>query len=616
MAKFVMDCPKCGKYAEAKTGWWIFGTKKIDCVCGYIIDVKTEKIKAKNCPHCGNDVIYDQSKSDDALCPVCKNKVNTSDSMKKTTDFSCPQCGCGLSADKNTANYTCPICEININVQERIKLVEISKSGFASVIKYEGDNKTFVWKHPVEDFNIGSQLIVHESQEAIFFRNGQALDIFPAGRYSLETESIPLINKMYNSVLNPKSVFHSEVYYINLTTQMSIKWGTDSQVRFLEPITGIPFEIGACGEFNLRVSDSKRLVVKLVGTESGLLRKELFEVENNEKFVKDSSNDITRMCGYFRSLIVTRVKTHLAKTIKEKNINILEVDEHLDELSSSLRTKINETLTEYGLTMPEFYVMRVVTPDDDPNFKKIKAQHAERYIRVQDEKNLAMIREAEQERKEVEARTAVKMTVIHAEGETEVAKRAAEAKLITGQAEAEVYRMQAEAEAKEMHMKGYTYAQETQRQVGLEAMQGGIIKEGSGGGTSGGMGDIVGLGVGLGAIGSVIGLAKDAISPIAGDSSSIGKSALALAEPLSSGWDCSCGEKVEKGGFCNTCGAKRPEIPKSWACSKCGTSNDKGVFCNNCGEKNQANLTWDCSCGEKSIKGNFCNICGNKKEGN
>jgi membrane protease subunit (stomatin/prohibitin family) len=613
MAKFVTECPNCNdSYIEVNSdvsGIIAFfkGEKTNVCSnCKYKYQ-KKDRLTAKQCTYCGNNIVYDRSKGEDALCPVCKRKVNTLEELAKTSHFPCHQCGCDLSVKKgHIGSFTCPICELVITQKEiegAVELGKVHRSGLASVIKYEGDNTTFVWKHPVEDFNIGSQLIVHESQEAIFFRNGQALDIFPAGRYTLETESIPLINQMYNSVLNPQSVFHSEVYFINLTTQMSIKWGTDSQVRFLEPITGIPFEIGACGEFNLRVSDSKRLVVKLVGTEGGLNRDELLSTSGG-------------MSGYFRSLIVTRVKTHLAKTLKENNINVLEVDEHLDELSSSLRIKINDGLAEYGLTMPEFFVMRLVTPDDDPNFKKLKSQHAERYLRVQDEKNLAMIREAEQERKEVEARTAVKMTVIHAEGETEVAKRAAEATLVAGQAEAEVYRMKAEAEAKEMQMKGYTYAQETQRQVGLEAMQGGIIKEGSGGGAGGGMGDIVGLGVGLGAIGSVIGLAKDAISPIAGDSSNIGKTALALAEPPSGGWDCTCGEKITNGNFCNTCGTKRPELPKAWACPKCGTSNDKGVFCNNCGEKNQTTLTWDCSCGEKSIKGNFCNICGKKKEDN
>ena len=66
------------------------------------------------------------------------------------------------------------------------------------VIKYEGDNSTFVWKHPKEDFNTSSQLIVHESQEAIFFLNGQPLDLFGSGKYTLETANIPLLCHVIN----------------------------------------------------------------------------------------------------------------------------------------------------------------------------------------------------------------------------------------------------------------------------------------------------------------------------------------------------------------------------------------------------------------------------------
>ena len=61
------------------------------------------------------------------------------------------------------------------------------------VIKYEGTNDTFVYKHSCEDFNAGSQLIVHESQEAIFFRDGKAMDRFGAGKHTLVTESLPLM---------------------------------------------------------------------------------------------------------------------------------------------------------------------------------------------------------------------------------------------------------------------------------------------------------------------------------------------------------------------------------------------------------------------------------------
>ena len=96
------------------------------------------------------------------------------------------------------------------------------------VIKYEGDNSTFVWKHPCEDFNTNTQLIVHESQEAIFFMNGLALDLFGSGRYTLETQNIPLVRNFINLPTDGVSAFHCEVYFVNKTEQMALRWGTDS----------------------------------------------------------------------------------------------------------------------------------------------------------------------------------------------------------------------------------------------------------------------------------------------------------------------------------------------------------------------------------------------------
>lgn len=102
----------------------------------------------------------------------------------------------------------------------------------AELIKYEGDNSTFIWKHPCEDFNSLTQLIVHESQEAIFMMNGQALDLFGPGRYTLETQNIPKIGgALKRLTIGTETPFHCEVYFINKTVQMAIKWGTDTTVE-------------------------------------------------------------------------------------------------------------------------------------------------------------------------------------------------------------------------------------------------------------------------------------------------------------------------------------------------------------------------------------------------
>lgn len=587
MSKFVIECPNCGKYAEASTG--LFAKRRIPCTCGHTIDVRTERLATRECPHCGNTVLYDQSKGEKALCPVCHTPVNTTALQLKTVEFSCAQCGIQLHASKADTTYTCPVCDCVNDVAERVATEKIKKDGLASIIKYEGDNETLVWKHPIEDFNFGSQLIVHESQEAIFFRDGQALDLFGAGRYTLQTQQLPLLEKLYKLPTDTEGTFHSEVYFINLATQMGVKWGTDSKVRLFDPASGLHIEIGASGEFNIRVTDSRKLLLKVVGTTGGLGQEQLLGIGNGK--------------GFFRSMVMTQVKSYLAQTIKENAINILEIDEHLMALSGALRERINAALDEYGLTMPEFYVSRIVTPDDDPNFRRMKEQYAEQYLLVRQEGIRKAEAEAAADRKAVEAQTAARMKIIGAQGEAEALK-------IQKQAEAEAYRMQAEAEAAEMRMKGYTYQQETSRQVGMEAMKNGL---GGGANAAGALGDLAGLGVSLGAMGSVIGMTKDALNPMTQDAAQMGA---AVGAAVAGGWDCpACGHKNISTNFCPDCGGRKPEAKTGWDCAQCGTKNIQSKFCPNCGAKKpEESSGWTCpDCGTKDILSRFCPNCGARK---
>lgn len=193
------------------------------------------------------------------------------------------------------------------------------------VIKYEGGNDTFVWKHGCEDFNNGSQLIVHETQEAVFFANGAIAATFGPGRYTLDSENYIFIKDLKKTlVTGGEYAFHCEVYFISKTVQMALKWGTDSKVRFLEPELGLPLDIGACGELNLAVSDGKKLVTKLVGTSGGVAW-----AEGGEAFAKS-------LQSAFRPMISTVVKSHLAQSIRRERLNILEVDEHLLALSADV----------------------------------------------------------------------------------------------------------------------------------------------------------------------------------------------------------------------------------------------------------------------------------------
>ena len=161
----------------------------------------------------------------------------------------------------------------------------------ADIIKYEGDNSTFIWKHPVEDFNSMTQLIVHESQEAIFFMNGQALDLFGPGRHTLETQNIPILRKLINIPTDGETAFHCEVYFINKTVQMAIKWGTDSHVQYMDPVYNFPLSIGARGEMALSVADSRKLLIKLVGTENGIGQQKLVDFFKAFIFVDNYSEE-------------------------------------------------------------------------------------------------------------------------------------------------------------------------------------------------------------------------------------------------------------------------------------------------------------------------------------
>ena len=500
MSKFVIECPNCGKYAEARKGF--FARKKIDCSCGNVINVRADKLSSRECPHCGNNVVFDQSKGDKAKCPVCHEPINTMAEQNKTVEFSCAQCGIRLRASKGASTYTCPVCDCVNYVAERAAAEKIKHDGLASVIKYEGDNSTFIWKHPIEDFNYGSQLIVHESQEAVFFKDGQALDTFGPGRYTLETQQLPLLEKLYKLPTDTEGTFHSEVYFINKTVQMAIKWGTPEQVRFIDPLTGTPLGIGASGEMNVMVSDSRKLLIKLVGTMKGIAW------EEGPGFTKS-------LQASFRPLISNAVKTNLPAIIKQNDIDLLEIDENLDLISESLVQKIRTGFEEYGLTIPQFDVNNVVLPENDPNFKRIRELHtvvlqskvyqAEATVRTVKAQTEAQYRTAE-ERSKAEIEAARRGAVLEQQTtETEIAKREAERRVIEAQAEAQAQRMQGLTEAEIMAAKGYSQRDVLQADV-QKAYAEGIGNMGpaiSAGGGSSVIGDVMGLGIGMAAASAI-----------------------------------------------------------------------------------------------------------------
>ena len=211
------------------------------------------------------------------------------------------------------------------------------------VIKFEGDDQTLVWKHPHEDFNTKSVLIVHESQEAIFFKDGKALDLFGPGKYELETENIPLLRNLINIPTMGVSPFHCEVYFINKITSMNMEWGTNSRFQVLDPHFQVPLNVGASGSMEFVIDDSRKFLIKVVGTQQNV---------TSGKVMK-----------YFREKTVTKVKSYLATIMTE--LSYVNVTQHLDEISEALNSKLNEEYKEYGIKLINFYVSTIIVPEED-----------------------------------------------------------------------------------------------------------------------------------------------------------------------------------------------------------------------------------------------------------
>ena len=377
----------------------------------------------------------------------------------------------------------------------------------ADVIKYEGDNSTFVWKHPLEDFNSMTQLIVHESQEAVFMMNGEMLDEFGPGRFTLETQNTPKIGKYLNRTTGDIKPFHCEVYFVNKTEQMNIKWGTDSKVQYVEPTYGFPISIGASGEMSLKVEDSKRLLIKLVGTEEILTQ--------------------ATISRYFRAFLMTKIKTYTAQYMKTNKVNIFEIDEYLAEFSSALKERLVPDFLNYGVSLEQFFVTGILKPDGERMYEKFKDLHFRQYADI------------------AEAKLQQQVNVIKA------------------QTEAQETIIASQAMATKRQQEGYTYNQERGFDVAQDVARnesvGQFTNMGIGLGTMAGVGSVVG------------GMVGEAVNEATNKNNAINDKKVCQncgAEvPINSRFCLECGHKFAS--ICPNCGNKVPEGAKF--CLECGT---------------------------------------------
>ncbi|SHM21986.1 Membrane protease subunit, stomatin/prohibitin family, contains C-terminal Zn-ribbon domain [Anaerosporobacter mobilis DSM 15930] len=226
------------------------------------------------------------------------------------------------------------------------------------VVKYNGGPDVFAWKYPSEELGTWTQLIVNESQEAVLVKGGKVLDVFGSGRHTLDTSNIPILNKVVNLPFGGRSPFTAEVWYINKVYSLDIKWGTASPIQIQDPKYGVFIPIRSNGVFGIHIEDSKKFLIKLVGTLSIL--------------------DKASIVKFFRGLYITKVKDAVSQYLIHNQVSVLEINAYIDELSTFMKERIEPTMKEYGITLVNFYVNDLSIPEDDSAVIKLKDALAKR----------------------------------------------------------------------------------------------------------------------------------------------------------------------------------------------------------------------------------------------
>ena len=182
------------------------------------------------------------------------------------------------------------------------------------------------------DFHIGSQVIVRESQTAVFFRDGKALDVFGAGRHTISTANIPLLTQFIGQKLfSGQTPFQAEVYYVSMREFLDMKWGTPEPITIRDAVLRMA-RLRAFGTFAMQIADPQLFVNKIVGTQ-GLAR-----TADVEKFL--------------RSIVITK----LTDLLGEMGKSILDIPAMMEELGAGIRAKAGDDFAARGMSLTGVYI--------------------------------------------------------------------------------------------------------------------------------------------------------------------------------------------------------------------------------------------------------------------
>lgn len=187
----------------------------------------------------------------------------------------------------------------------------------------------------VADLRIGSQVIVRESQNAVFFRDGKALDVFGPGRHTIVTANIPKVIDLIGKAFNDRTPFTAEVYYVSMREFADRKWGTSQPIIVSNPGMGLGVALlQGYGSYSIQVKDPIQFVVQVCGTQ-GIYR--MADIENR-----------------LRIMLLSKLQDLLSETAaKNSVVQLLALTE---ELGAGIRAKAQDDFAAIGLTLKSFYI--------------------------------------------------------------------------------------------------------------------------------------------------------------------------------------------------------------------------------------------------------------------
>jgi membrane protease subunit (stomatin/prohibitin family) len=189
------------------------------------------------------------------------------------------------------------------------------------------------------EIKYGAQLIVRESQGAVFFYNGKAFDAFPAGRHTLTTANIPILNKVLSLPWGFTSPLRAEVYFVNMKIFPNLKWGTRDPVAFKDSKLGL-IRLRAYGVFSIRVTQPVLFVNSLVGTQGFYTTEEIG--------------------GFLSRVIVSRFNDYLGEHLD----TVLNLPGQYDKLSEELVQRLQKDFSRYGLGLYNLYIVSITPPPE------------------------------------------------------------------------------------------------------------------------------------------------------------------------------------------------------------------------------------------------------------